>query len=111
MTLFMASLAGIPPTAGFIGKFLIFREAINGGTFLWLALVGIATSMISAYYYLKIVVAMYMREPEKGEMFAKSEDRWGAALGIGIASAAIVLLGVCPSQLIEWANAAVRSIR
>ncbi len=111
ITLFMASLAGIPPTAGFMGKFLIFREAISGGTFLWLAITGIAASIVSAYYYLKVVVAMYMREPEKGEEFAKGEDRWGAALGLALSAGATIALGICPSKVIEWCDAAIAAIR
>jgi NADH-quinone oxidoreductase subunit N len=59
MTVFMLSLAGVPPTAGFLGKLYVFESAIQGG-YLWLALIGIVTSIISVYYYLKVVVAMYM---------------------------------------------------
>lgn len=62
MALFMLSLAGIPLTAGFMAKLYVFSAAVTGG-FLWLAAIGIATSMVAAYYYLRVVVAMYMREP------------------------------------------------
>ncbi|KAF0246062.1 MAG: NADH-quinone oxidoreductase subunit [Planctomycetota bacterium] len=110
MTLFMASLAGIPPTAGFMGKFLIFREAINNREFLWLAITGIAASIVSAYYYLKIVVAMYMRDPEKGEEFPRGDDRWGAILGLALASIATVALGLCPAKVIDWCTAAIQSV-
>ena len=109
LTVFMASLAGIPPTAGFMGKLLIFREAIRFD-YTWLALIGIATSMLSAYYYLKIVVAMYMREPEKGEEFALSSDRWGAGLALAAAAAGTILIGLLPSRFIEWSLAGVRSL-
>ncbi len=64
MTLFLLSLAGVPPTAGFMGKLYVFEAAIQGG-YLWLALIGILTSIISVYYYLKVVVAMYMVKPVK----------------------------------------------
>lgn len=111
ITLFMASLAGIPPTAGFMGKFLVFREAVSGGTFLWLAITGIAASIVSAYYYLKIVVAMYMREPEKGEEFAPGPDRWGAALGIAAAAIATLALGILPAKILAWCDAAIAAIR
>ena len=65
MALFMLSLTGMPPTVGFIGKFYIFRAAIDADL-IWLALVGVITSLISAYYYLRVIVVMYMRagEPE-----------------------------------------------
>jgi len=60
MTLFMLSFTGMPPTLGLVGKFYLFRTAIEGG-FIGLALIGVLTSLISAYYYLRIVVLMYMR--------------------------------------------------
>lgn len=110
MTLFMASLAGIPPTAGFIGKFLIFKEAVSSPETLWLALIGIATSMLSAYYYLKIVVSMYMRAPEKGEEFGLTNERWGAGFALALSAAGTVLLGVVPMRLIEWCAASIREL-
>ena len=63
MTVFMLSLTGMPPTLGLVGKFYLFRTAIQGG-FIGLAVIGVLTSLISAYYYLRVVVAMYMREGE-----------------------------------------------
>jgi NADH-quinone oxidoreductase subunit N len=61
MTIFMLSLTGMPPTLGLIGKFYLFRTAIQGG-FIGLAIIGVLTSLISAYYYLRVVVVMYMKE-------------------------------------------------
>jgi NADH-quinone oxidoreductase subunit N len=61
MTVFMLSLIGFPPTLGMVGKFYLFRAAIEGG-FTGLAIIGVLTSLISAYYYLRVVVNMYMRE-------------------------------------------------
>ncbi len=63
MTVFMLSLTGMPPTLGLVGKFYLFRTAIQGG-FIGLAVIGVLTSLISAYYYLRVVVTMYMREGE-----------------------------------------------
>jgi len=60
MSLFMFSLAGIPPTAGFIGKFNIFSNAISAG-FIWLAIIGVINSVISVYYYLRVIITMYMK--------------------------------------------------
>jgi NADH-quinone oxidoreductase subunit N len=60
MTLFMLSFTGMPPTLGLVGKFYLFRTAVEGG-FIGLAIIGVLTSLISAYYYLRIVVLMYMR--------------------------------------------------
>ncbi len=70
MTIFLLSLAGVPPTAGFLGKLYVFESAIQGG-YLWLALIGILTSIISVYYYLKVVVAMYMVKPVRIAMPGK----------------------------------------
>jgi NADH-quinone oxidoreductase subunit N len=61
MTVFMLSLIGFPPTLGMVGKFYLFRSAIEGG-FTGLAVIGVLTSLVSAYYYLRVVVNMYMRE-------------------------------------------------
>ena len=64
-SLFLVSLAGIPPTAGFFGKWFIFRAAIDGG-FYWLAGIALVNSVIGVYYYLRVLVYMYMREPAAG---------------------------------------------
>lgn len=69
MAVFMLSFTGVPPTLGFMGKFYLFRTVIEGG-YLGLALIGVFTSLISAYYYLRIIVIMYMRE---GEPVARTE--------------------------------------
>ena len=63
MAVFMLSFTGVPPTLGFMGKFYLFRTVIEGG-YLGLALIGVFTSLISAYYYLRVIVIMYMREGE-----------------------------------------------
>ena len=72
MSLFLFSLAGIPPTAGFMGKFYIFSAAIKEG-FLGLAIIGVINSAISVYYYLRVTIAMYMKDPassQEGEISA-----------------------------------------
>ncbi len=63
MALFMFALAGMPPTAGFVGKFYIFSAAIQGG-FIWLTILGVMNSLISMYYYLRITVLIYMKPAE-----------------------------------------------
>jgi NADH-quinone oxidoreductase subunit N len=63
MAVFMLSFTGIPPTLGFMGKFYLFRTVIEGG-YMGLALIGVFTSLISAYYYLRVIVIMYMRDGE-----------------------------------------------
>ena len=95
MAIFMLSLAGIPPTAGFMGKLLVFRAAIDAGLYS-LAIVGVLTSLVGVYYYLRVVVYMYMREPEAS---VGTIPPAGANMGIALAAAALgtVLLGILPS--------------
>ena len=64
MLIFMFSLTGIPPTAGFIGKFYIFKSAVQSGL-VWLAVAGVIFSSISAYFYLRVIMVMYMKEPKE----------------------------------------------
>jgi NADH-quinone oxidoreductase subunit N len=98
MALFMLSLIGVPPTAGFIGKFYIFRSVIDAGL-IGLALVGVITSLISAYYYLRVVVVMYMRE---GEPEAHSEGWLNATLWV--TAIGTFVLGILPGPLLALAG-------
>jgi NADH-quinone oxidoreductase subunit N len=98
MALFMLSLIGLPPTAGFIGKFYIFRSVIDAGL-IGLALVGVITSLISAYYYLRVVIVMYMREGEpevRSELWLET-TLWVTAIGTFV-------LGILPGPLLELAG-------
>ncbi len=109
MTVAMLSFTGIPPTLGFFGKFFLFGTVIEGG-YVWLALVGVLTSLVSAYYYLRVVVIMYMREGDgAGESALPAEVRregWLTltALGAGLGTLA---LGLLAAPLFEWASKAV----
>jgi NADH-quinone oxidoreductase subunit N len=90
LTVFLISLTGVPVTAGFVGKFYLFNAAVSGGWVI-LAIVGGLMSAVSAFYYLRVVVAMYMREPEK-------DDDWGAiapasALALAVSVAVVLVLG------------------
>jgi NADH-quinone oxidoreductase subunit N len=100
MAIFMLSLTGVPPTIGFVGKFYLFRSAIDAGL-IGLALVGVITSLVSAYYYLRVVVVMYMRP---GQPETRSEIWLNA--GLGVAAVATVVLGVLPGPLLALAEAA-----
>ncbi len=92
LTIFMLSLAGIPPMAGFMGKLYIFGEAVKHPQLMWLVIAGVLNSVVSVYYYLRITVALYMKEPE-GEPTGVS---WGlpAMLAIAIALAATLYFGL-----------------
>lgn len=97
MALFMLSLTGLPPTVGFIGKFYVFQATLDAG-YVWLALVGVLTSLISAYYYLRVVIVMYMREGE-GRAVAN------VALNFTVAVTAIAtfVFGLMPGPVLAWA--------
>ena len=99
MLVFLVSLAGIPPTAGFIGKLYIFMAAVNGGM-TWLAVVAVIFAAISAFYYLRIVMVMYMREPE-GSVTTHSRLEASPALSfvLACALAGVVFLGLFPNGL------------
>ena len=101
MAVFMLSLTGIPPTLGFVGKFYLFRAAIEGQYYL-LAVIGVVTSLISAYYYLRVVVTMYMRD---GEPETTSEP-W-LNLTWAVSAILTVLVSIAPSPLFGWATSAV----
>src|SRR5438046_365040 len=92
MLLFMLSLGGIPPTAGFMGKFWLFSAAIDAHYY-WLAVIGVLNSAISLYYYIRIVVFMYVKKETMG-----SEPAAGPALvvALGIAVIATIVLGIYP---------------
>lgn len=102
MLIFMFSLTGIPPTAGFIGKLYVFMSAINAG-YTWLVLVAVIFSVISAYFYLRIVMYMYMREP-KVEVVTSKSGTLGVALGV--TAVMVLAIGVYPKCLVDLARAA-----
>jgi NADH-quinone oxidoreductase subunit N len=100
MTIFLLSLGGLPPTAGFIGKWYIFAAAVQQGHY-WLAIIGMLTSVISVYYYLRIVVMMYMSESDHASPVARLSPASTAALAMAVA--AVFYLGVYPTDAIELA--------
>lgn len=100
MLLFMLSLTGLPPTAGFVGKFYIFRAALQADL-IWLALVGVVTSLISAYYYLRVVIVMYMKQ---GEPEVRSELWLNGS--VALAAVATFLFGILPAPLFALASRA-----
>src|SRR5512143_350431 len=101
MAIFMLSLTGVPPTLGFVGKFYLFRSACEGQFYL-LAVIGVLTSLISAYYYLRVVVIMYMREGEP-----ETEREPWLKLTWGLAAVATVVLSLVPQYLFAAAASAV----
>ena len=101
MAVFMLSFIGLPPTLGLVGKVYLFSAAVQGG-FYPLAIIGVLTSLISAYYYLRVVVTMYMRDgnPEI------TRERW-LEITIGITAVITVIASLVPQTLFDWASQAV----
>ncbi|RPH75558.1 MAG: NADH-quinone oxidoreductase subunit N, partial [Nitrospiraceae bacterium] len=103
LSLFLISLAGIPLTGGFIGKFYLFSAAVQKG-YIGLAIVGVLNSVVSVYYYFRVMVFMYMKEPQE----TVTEPIPAPTLAvIAIAAASILWLGISPNSIL---NLATRSI-
>ncbi|MDK9699270.1 MAG: proton-conducting transporter membrane subunit [bacterium] len=107
MALFMISLAGIPPTGGFFGKYYIFYSALRTGN-LWLAISMALFSAISVYYYLKIIVHMYMKPTTE----SSEPIQWGGTVGVGLAICAVVILatGLFPSSWVNLVGTGVKAL-
>ncbi len=104
MAVFMLSLIGLPPTLGLVGKIYLFRAVIEGGL-AWLAVIGALTSVISAFYYLRIVVNMFMREGQP-----QVEREWWLEFAIGLTAIVTVILSLYPFPLFDWAAQAVMKL-
>ena len=104
LTVFLLSLIGIPPTAGFVGKFYLFGAAVRAG-YIWLAVIGVLNSALAAYYYLRVIVHMYMREPEGAP--ARMVPSVAGSFAVVVALWGVVQLGVLPAPLFDLAQAAV----
>jgi NADH-quinone oxidoreductase subunit N len=93
MALFLLSLAGVPPLAGFVGKFYIFSAALNAGL-VWLVIIATLNSVISAYYYVGVIVAMYMQEG--GVAVERMSARPGLLISVAVAVAGVLIIGIFP---------------
>jgi NADH-quinone oxidoreductase subunit N len=108
-SIFLLSLIGVPLTAGFFGKFYVFKAALDGGL-IWLAVLGLLNSAVAAYYYLRIIVVMYMQEP--GEATASltplgpgvKTALWASALGT-------LILGIFPSYLLDFVRSSTALVK
>ena len=99
MTVFLLSLGGFPPLAGFIGKWYIFNAAVQEGYY-WLAIIGVLTSVVSVFFYLRIVVMMWMTE---GPEVARPRIPATAAAGLALATIAVFYMGVLPTRILQLA--------
>ncbi|EEH64633.1 proton-translocating NADH-quinone oxidoreductase, chain N [Gleimia coleocanis DSM 15436] len=98
MLIFLLSFAGIPLTGGFVGKFLVFADGIEGGL-LWLVVLGLACSAVTAFYYFRLVVLMFFTEPCENTAVVRSEGY--SYVAVVLAAAVTVLLGVFPGPVLE----------
>ncbi|MBM4420248.1 MAG: NADH-quinone oxidoreductase subunit N [Chloroflexi bacterium] len=100
---FLVSLTGIPPTVGFIAKVFVLQPVLDAG-FTWLAVAIALNAAVAAFYYLRVVVQMYMSEPEEGA--PRVVSGWIVEASLAVTAAAVVVLGIVPSTLYSWALAA-----
>lgn len=106
MTIFLISLAGMPPTAGFLGKYWLFKSAVDNGHVI-IAVIGVLTSLVSWYYYLRVVVTMYMREP------GLADEKPDPTIGFVVATTAAltVLFGLQPGAFLALAERSVELLK
>jgi len=106
MTIFLLSLGGFPPMAGFIGKWYIFSAVVQEGHYA-LAIIGVLTSVVSVFFYLRIVVMMYMTE---GTEAVRPQLTAPAVAGLALATLAVFYLGVLPTRVLDLALASISTI-
>jgi NADH-quinone oxidoreductase subunit N len=108
LTIFLLSLIGIPITGGFFAKFYVFSAALQANL-VGLTIIGVLNSAIAAYYYLRIIVVMYMREPREEVPVTPVSAGLGIALGLSLA--ATIYLGVLPGRVLEYAAQSVKLLQ
>ena len=110
LTIFLLSLIGIPITGGFFAKFYVFSAALQGThPLVGLVMIGVINSAIASYYYLRVIVFMYMREPREEVPIAPIPAGLGLALGLSLA--ATIYLGILPNRVLEYAGRSVDLLR
>jgi NADH-quinone oxidoreductase subunit N len=107
MTLFLLSLGGFPPMAGFIAKWYVFSAAVKAG-YTGLAIIGVLTSVVSVFFYLRVVVMMYMTPTDSPARFPVVPKVAGLALVVS--AILIVYLGILPTRVLDWAAASISTI-
>jgi NADH-quinone oxidoreductase subunit N len=105
--IFLISLTGIPPTIGFVAKFVVIQPVLDAGL-AWLAVVIALNAVLAAFYYLRVVVRMYMYDVE--EKVPRLVSGRSLSVSLGIASFAVILLGIIPNSIYQWALAAAQPL-
>jgi NADH-quinone oxidoreductase subunit N len=106
-TLFLLSLLGLPATGGFLGKFFAFQAALDS-RIVWLVIIAAINSVIGAYYYLRVIIAMYFWEPSKD--YTPSKVAPALVVALAIAAVGTLYLGILPSHVLDFAKAAADSL-
>jgi NADH-quinone oxidoreductase subunit N len=101
LSVFLLSLAGVPGTAGFAGKFFIFRAALES-RLVWLTIIGVVTTVVSFYYYLYVIVQMYMRDPK--DEFSDVALPASVKLALLVSVAGTLYMGILPTSVLEWTS-------
>jgi NADH-quinone oxidoreductase subunit N len=109
LTIFLLSLIGIPLTGGFFAKFYVFSAALQGNL-IWLTVIGVVNSAIAAYYYLRVIVVMYMREPAGNVDAPLAEVPNGIGIAMICTAAITIFLGVWPQGVINFVNQSARDL-
>jgi NADH-quinone oxidoreductase subunit N len=107
LTIFLLSLIGIPMTGGFFAKFYVFSAALKANL-IWLTLIGVVNSAIGAYYYLRIMVVMYMREARK--VVPVTPVPAGLAAALGLTVLATLYLGILPNRVLRYAQESAQTL-
>jgi NADH-quinone oxidoreductase subunit N len=115
LTIFMLSLIGIPATAGFLAKYYVFTAALTSQTahptaMVWLTVIGLVNSAVASYYYLRLIVVMYMREPVLTEAEAPSPATPTMRLALVIAAIATIYMGVAPGRVLDYADRGAKNL-
>jgi NADH-quinone oxidoreductase subunit N len=98
LTLFLLSLAGIPPTVGFVAKVAVFRAATEAG-YWFLVLIGVLASVVAAFVYLRVIVLMFMREPEED---TRPDESWLPRIALAVPAVLVVVFGVFPGLIVGF---------
>jgi NADH-quinone oxidoreductase subunit N len=107
MTVFLLSLGGFPPFAGFIAKWYVFSAAVKAG-YDSLAIIGVLTSVVSVFFYLRIVVKMYMTTNETPAALLPTPK--AAGLALAVSAILVFYLGILPTRVLDWAAASISTI-
>ena len=107
LTIFLISLIGIPATAGFFAKFYVFSAALKANL-VWLTIIAVVNSAIGAYYYLRVIVAMYMRDSTQEIPVMRVPAGVTATLLFSVA--AVIYLGILPGRVLEFATRSAQSL-